>query len=293
MNVNDIVDRNNIVVPDRYAVFGNPIAHSKSPQIHTLFAQQTAQPMVYNKQLVDVDAFAEAARMFFAAGGCGLNITVPFKLDAYAFANTLSERAQQAGAVNTLKKLPDGSVFGDNTDGAGLLRDITLNLGWHLRDKRVLVIGAGGAVRGVIAPLLAENPQRLVIANRTLAKAESLVQLFNTGKAAQASKILRASSLQIHARPFDVVINGTSASLGGEMPDLDPAILAPGACCYDMMYGKELTPFLRWAQENGATVADGLGMLVEQAAESFYLWRGIRPQTAPALTALRLSLVNT
>ena len=272
---------------DHYAVFGNPIAHSKSPHIHTLFAQQTQQTMAYEKQFVELGNFSEAATAFFAAGGSGLNITVPFKLDAYAFAKTLSERAQQAGAVNTLKKMPDDSIYGDNTDGAGLLRDITQNLGWSLRNKRVLVLGAGGAVRGVIAPLLAEQPQRIVIANRTLTKAEELVQLFNTGKSVQACKILRASSLHIHARPFDVVINGTSASLNGDMPDLSPTILAPDACCYDMMYGKELTPFLRWAQQHGANVADGLGMLVEQAAESFLLWRGVRPQTAPVMVALR------
>lgn len=272
---------------DQYAVFGNPVAHSKSPYIHTLFAQQTQQTMAYEKQLVELDKFSEAATAFFAAEGCGLNITVPFKLDAFAFAHSLSERAQHAGAVNTLKKTPDGSIYGDNTDGAGLLRDITKNLGWTLRNKRVLVLGAGGAVRGVIAPLLAEQPQRIVIANRTLAKAEELVRLFNVGKSAPDSKILRASSLHIHARPFDVVINGTSASLNGDMPDLSPTIIAPNACCYDMMYGKELTPFLRWAQQHGASVADGLGMLVEQAAESFLLWRGVRPQTAPVIAVLR------
>lgn len=272
---------------DRYAVFGNPIAHSKSPLIHAEFAKQTGEDISYDRQLVEEGRFAEAARDFFAAGGCGLNITVPFKLDAFAFADQLSERAQQAGAVNTLKKMPDGKILGDNTDGAGLLRDITQNLGWKISGKRVLVVGAGGAVRGVIAPLLAEHPQRIVIANRTLAKAEELVQLFSAGKNAAESKTLRASSLQIHARPFDIVINGTSASLGGAMPDLDPAILNPGACCYDMMYGKELTPFLQWAQKHDAQVADGLGMLVEQAAESFYLWRGVRPETKPVMALLR------
>jgi shikimate dehydrogenase len=272
---------------DRYAVFGNPIAHSKSPVIHAAFAQETAQDMVYERQLVEVGKFSETASEFFSVGGCGLNITVPFKLDAYAFADELTERAKQAGAVNTLKKKPDGKILGDNTDGAGLLRDITKNLGWSLTGKRILLLGAGGAVRGVIAPLLAEKPQRIVIANRTLAKAEELVQLFNIGKSAVDNKILRASSLQIHARPFDIVINGTSASLGGNMPELSPAILAAGACCYDMMYGKELTPFLQWAQQEGAQVADGLGMLVEQAAESFFLWRGIRPATEPVMIALR------
>lgn len=271
---------------DRYAVFGNPIAHSKSPLIHAAFAKQTAQDMVYEGQRVEEGGFAEAARTFFADGGCGLNVTVPFKLDAHAFANSVSERAQLAGAVNTLKKMPDGTIFGDNTDGAGLLRDITQNLGWSIAGKRVLVLGAGGAVRGVVAPLLAENPQRVVIANRTLAKAEALVALFEAGVTARDKK-LRASSLQIHARPFDLVINGTSASLGGEMPDLDPAMLNTGACCYDMMYGKALTVFLRWAQQHGAQVADGLGMLVEQAAESFYLWRNVRPDTKPVMQMLQ------
>lgn len=272
---------------DRYAVFGNPIAHSKSPQIHAAFAQQTQQNIAYDRQLIEPNQFVASAKQFFADGGCGLNITVPFKLEAFELADVLSERAQAAGAVNTLKKMPDGKIFGDNTDGAGLLRDITENLQWPIRGKRVLVLGAGGAVRGILAPLLAEKPSRIVIANRTLAKAEELVQLFNASKSAQETKLLRASSLQIHARPFDLVINGTSASLGGEMPDLDPAILNPNACCYDMMYGKQLTVFLQWAVRNGAQVADGLGMLVEQAAESFYLWRGVRPETKAVVEQLR------
>lgn len=272
---------------DRYAVFGNPIAHSKSPLIHTAFAEQTRQDLLYERQLVEPNKFAETTRHFFANGGCGLNITVPFKLEAFELVDVLSERAAAAGAVNTLKKMPDGKIYGDNTDGAGLLRDITQNLGWIIRGKRVLLLGAGGAVRGVIAPLLAEQPSRVVIANRTLEKAEALVKDFSVGKSAQEIKLLRASSLQIHARPFDIVINGTSASLQGAMPDLDPAILNPNACCYDMMYGTELTPFLQWAQRNDAQVADGLGMLVEQAAESFYLWRGVRPETKAVMEKLR------
>ena len=272
---------------DRYAVFGNPIAHSKSPLIHTAFAEQTRQDLLYERQLVEPNKFAETTRHFFANGGCGLNISVPFKLEAFELVDVLSERAAAAGAVNTLKKMPDGKIYGDNTDGAGLLRDITQNLGWIIRGKRVLLLGAGGAVRGVIAPLLAEQPSRVVIANRTLEKAEALVKDFSVGKSAQEIKLLRASSLQIHARPFDIVINGTSASLQGAMPDLDPAILNPNACCYDMMYGTELTPFLQWAQRNGAQVADGLGMLVEQAAESFYLWRGVRPETKTVMERLR------
>ena len=272
---------------DRYAVFGNPIAHSKSPLIHVAFARQTQQAIAYDRQLIETEKFFESAKDFFAHGGCGLNITVPFKLEAFEFADVLSERARAAGAVNTLKKMPDGMVLGDNTDGAGLLRDITHNLGWTVCGKRVLLLGAGGAVRGALAPLIAAQPSRIVIANRTLSKAEELVKDFSVGKSAQEIKLLRASSLQIHARPFDIVINGTSASLHGAMPDLSPDILAPDACCYDMMYGKELTPFLQWAQRNGAQVADGLGMLVEQAAESFFLWRGVRPETAPVIESLR------
>ena len=273
---------------DRYAVFGNPIAHSKSPLIHTAFAEQTRQDLLYERQLVEPNKFIETARQFFASGGCGLNITVPFKLEAFELADVLSERAEAAGAVNTLKKMPDGKIYGDNTDGAGLLRDITHNLGWKIHGKRVLLLGAGGAVRGVIAPLLAEQPSRIVIANRTLEKAEALVKDFSVGKSAQEIKLLRASSLHIHARPFDIVINGTSASLQGAMPDLDPAILNPNACCYDMMYGAQLTLFLQWAQRHGAKeVADGLGMLVEQAAESFYLWRGVRPETKVVMEQLR------
>lgn len=273
---------------DRYAVFGNPIAHSKSPLIHTAFAEQTRQDLLYERQLVEPNKFIETARQFFASGGSGLNITVPFKLEAFELADVLSERAEAAGAVNTLKKMPDGKIYGDNTDGAGLLRDITHNLGWKIHGKRVLLLGAGGAVRGVIAPLLAEQPSRIVIANRTLGKAEALVKDFSVGKSAQEIKLLRASSLHIHARPFDIVINGTSASLQGAMPDLDPAILNPNACCYDMMYGAQLTLFLQWAQRHGAKeVVDGLGMLVEQAAESFYLWRGVRPETKAVMEQLR------
>jgi len=272
---------------DRYAVFGNPIAHSKSPLIHAAFAAQMQQDIAYDRELIEAGKFVESVNRFFANKGCGLNITVPFKLEAFELADVLSERAEAAGAVNTLKKMPDGKIFGDNTDGAGLLRDITHNLGWTIRNKRVLLLGAGGAVRGVIAPLLAEQPSRIVIANRTLAKAEALVKDFSVGKSAQDAKRLRASSVQIHARPFDIIINGTSASLSGDMPDLDPAILNPSACCYDMMYGAQLTPFLQWAQHHGAQVADGLGMLVEQAAESFYLWRGVRPETKPVMAQLR------
>lgn len=254
-----------------YAVFGNPIAHSKSPQIHRAFAEQTGERIHYDKQLVPPGQFGYAVEQFFRTGK-GLNVTVPFKLEAFELADELTERARAAGAVNTLKKLDDGRILGDNTDGVGMIRDITVNLGWQLKDKNVLILGAGGAVRGVLLPLLQENPVRVVIANRTQSKAQALVELFN-------SPILSSCALDEIPAGFDIVINGSSAGLAGEAPDLNPAILNEGACCYDMVYGKELTPFLKWAEKHNAKVADGLGMLVEQAAESFYLWRGVRPET--------------
>jgi shikimate dehydrogenase len=211
---------------------------------------------------------------------------VPFKIDALDFVYRfhgcmVSERAERARAVNTLKKMPDGTIFGDNTDGAGLLRDITKNLGWVVKNKRVLVLGAGGAVRGVMQPLMNESPQLVVVANRTLWKAQEIIEDY-----VDKFSIL-AADLVNPIEPFDLVINGTSASLGGEMLQLSPTILAPNACCYDMMYSKELTPFLQWAKHHGAQVADGLGMLVEQAAESFYVWRGVMPATKPVMELLR------
>lgn len=269
---------------DRYAVFGNPVAHSKSPLIHSLFAKQTKQDITYDKQLVPLDGFAEAAKKFFAEGGSGLNITVPFKLDAFAFADVRSERAELAGAVNTLKRMPDSKIYGDNTDGAGMVRDITQNLGWTIKGKNILVLGAGGAVRGVINPLLAGCPQRLVIANRTADKAQELAAL---------AKSVSVSGCGYDAvrGVFDVVINGTSASLANELPALNPACLSAATACYDMMYAKTPTAFLVWAKHQGCSrVADGLGMLTEQAAESFYLWRGVRPDTGPVIKELRQQL---
>jgi len=271
---------------DLYAVFGNPIAHSKSPQIHALFAQQTQQDLHYDRQLVEPGNFAAAAKAFFAAGGKGLNITVPFKLDAYAFANALTPRAQLAAAVNTLALQKDGSVLGDNTDGAGLLRDISVNLGWQLRGRKILVLGAGGAVRGVLEPLLSLQPQYIVIANRTPSKAIELAKAFST-----QNDISGCGYEQLGAAQFDIVINGTSASLAGDLPPLPENLLAPDACCYDMMYGAKPTVFMQWAtQHNAGQVADGLGMLVEQAAEAFALWRGVRPHTAGVIAQLRTAL---
>lgn len=270
---------------DQYAVFGNPINHSKSPTIHRQFAEQTGQDMHYAKQLVEVNAFAQAAEAFFAQGGKGLNITVPFKLDAFQFAHTITPRAQRAGAVNTLAWQNDGTILGDNTDGIGMVHDMH-NLGWELCDKRILVLGAGGAVRGILQPLLAEQPQRLVIANRTLIKAEALELQFH-----DLGNIHACSYEQLAAEEFDLVINGTSASLSGDLPPLPPQLLAAGAHCYDMMYGAEPTVFMTWASQHGAqAVADGLGMLVGQAAEAFYVWRHIRPEVIPVITALRHQL---
>lgn len=270
---------------DQYAVFGNPINHSKSPNIHRQFAEQTGQDMHYSKQLVEEQAFASAAEVFFAQGGKGLNITVPFKLAAFEFAQAITPRAQRAGAVNTLARQSDGTILGDNTDGIGMVHDMH-NLGWELRHKRILVLGAGGAVRGILQPLLAEQPQQLVVANRTPAKAKELEMQF------QDLGNIRGSSYQdLAGEEFDLVINGTSASMSGDLPPLPERLLADGARCYDMMYGAEPTVFMNWASQRGAqAVADGLGMLVGQAAEAFYLWRHIRPEVIPVITALRHQL---
>ncbi|MBU1224886.1 MAG: shikimate dehydrogenase [Gammaproteobacteria bacterium] len=261
---------------DRYAVFGHPIAHSKSPQIHAAFARQTGQDMTYEAILAPLDGFAESVAAFVAAGGRGANVTVPFKEDAYKLARRLSPRAQRAGAVNTL--LFDDDILGDNTDGAGLVADLTLNLGCALAGKRILLVGAGGAARGVIEPLLDQSPAEFVIANRTVSRAQELAGLFGRGVVACGFDAVDA--------PFDLVINATAASLAGALPPLSPRIFTTGTLAYDMMYGRD-TPFLAFARAHGATTADGLGMLVEQAAEAFYLWRGVRPDTAPVIAHLR------
>jgi shikimate dehydrogenase len=275
---------------DRYAVIGNPIAHSKSPYIHAAFALQAGQDLRYEALLGEPGRFAETVAEFIAAGGRGMNVTVPFKLDAYALAERHSERARAAGAVNTLAFRPEG-IFGDNTDGAGLVRDLTHNLSRKLGDQRILLLGAGGAARGAILPLLAERPASLTLANRTAEKATQLAAHFAN---AAANTPLDASGFAALAgREFDVVINATAASLANEAPPLPPGIYATGALAYDMMYGRDDTPFIAAARHGGASaVADGLGMLVEQAAESFLLWRGLRPDTAPVLLALRQELAS-
>ncbi len=269
---------------DRYAVFGNPIAHSKSPQIHTLFARQTKQPLIYTAELAEVGQFDQAVKDFIASGGKGLNVTVPFKEDAWACATQRSDRAQRAGAVNTLVLQPDGSLFGDTTDGLGLVRDLMQNHHIQIKDKNILLIGAGGAVRGVLEALLAQQPASLQIANRTKHKAVQLA-----GDFSDLGQIAGCGLDEIGEAHFDIVINGTSASLQGEVPPVPETIFKGDACSYDMMYAAQATPFMRWSSAHGARqVFDGLGMLVEQAAESFYIWRGVKPETAPVIKQLRL-----
>jgi shikimate dehydrogenase len=270
---------------DKYAVFGNPVTHSRSPQIHSAFAAATDQNLSYDKQLVAIDGFEAAADEFFTSGGKGLNITVPFKQEAYSYAARLTERARRAGAVNTLTMQDDGTVIGDTTDGVGMIADIVQNLGWQIRAKRVLVLGAGGAVRGILEPLMAEQPQHVVIANRTLEKALQLSKGF-----AELGYILGCGFDMLPGQEFDLVINGTSTSLTGGMPPLPDDLIPAGSACYDLMYAAEPTPFMKWAQRRGAVTADGLGMLVEQAAESFYLWRQVKPQTANVIESQRATL---
>lgn len=271
---------------DRYAVFGNPVEHSLSPEIHRRFAEQTGEAMAYQRQLVKLEGFDSAAREFFNGGGKGLNITVPFKLEAYSYAGQLSKRSRQAGAVNTLWQQADGTVHGDNTDGVGIARDIDRNLGWPLRGQRILVLGAGGAVRGVLVPLLEQQPARLVVANRSADKAMQLAKAFQSHGAIQA-----CSLAGLEGNEFDLIINGTSAGLSGAVPGLPQGLFAAGAAAYDMVYGASATAFMQWALDQGAEqVADGLGMLVEQAAESFSIWRGVMPETGPVIGALRESL---
>ncbi len=267
---------------DRYGVMGNPIKHSKSPQIHKAFADQTDQEMTYTSILVPKDEFAKAVSEFFKEGGKGLNITVPFKQEAFAWLNNCSERAKQAKAVNTIILQADGTLFGDNTDGVGMVRDIVNNHDGRLSGKKILIVGAGGAVRGVLGPLLAENPAQVVITNRTFEKAVDLAEEFQHLGRIEAVPMNRLEG------PFNWIINGTAASLEGEVPDLPESVLGEHTWAYDMMYGKNITPFNAWALDNGAEKAfDGLGMLLEQAAESFRQWRGVMPSTASVGAELR------
>jgi len=268
-----------------YAVVGNPISHSKSPRIHSLFASQTGEPVEYTAIQAPLDDFAGTVRNFFRRGGKGLNVTVPFKEQAWTLAEHRTARAEKAGASNTLYLNQDDALVADNTDGVGLVRDLMINHQVALKGLRILVLGAGGAVRGVLGPILAEAPARLTIANRTVARAEALVRLFadNAGEAD-----LGACGFDQVSDHYDLVINGTSASLQGDLPPVPPSILDDATVVYDMMYSLQTTIFNQWALDHGATrVFDGLGMLVEQAAESFYVWRGVRPETAAVIHQLR------
>ncbi len=270
---------------DLYAVVGHPISHSKSPWIHSHFARQTGEPVEYTAIQAPLDGFEHTVRDFFARGGKGLNVTVPFKEQAWALADRRTARAEKAGAANTLYLDDDGRLTADNTDGAGLVADLTDNQGFDLQGERILVLGAGGAVRGVLGPLLAQKPEALVIANRTPAKARRLVELF--GPDAGDSR-LEGCGFDQPTGVFDLIINGTSASLQGELPPLPAGLVGPGTRGYDMMYAQEVTPFNRWLLDQGGRLGvDGLGMLVEQAAEAFAVWRGVRPKTAPVMAALR------
>ena len=269
---------------DRYVVIGNPIAHSLSPEIHARFAEATGERIDYQRLLVPAKEFGAHARRFFDEGGRGANVTLPFKEAAFQFAERLSARARLAGAVNFLASR-DACIEGDNTDGVGLVSDLVRNAQATLADARVLLLGAGGAARGVVAPLLAERPRRLDIANRTLARAEELRAHFASLGAVGAFALDA-----IPAEPYDIVINATSTSTHGEALPLRAGVLGPGVLAYDLAYGPSARAFVESARGAGARASDGLGMLVEQAAESFRLWRGVRPETAPVLAALRARL---
>lgn len=271
-----------MTLADRYAVFGHPIKHSKSPRIHQLFAEQTGQLLSYQAQEVPAEQFTDAVARFFADGGKGLNCTVPLKELAWQYAGQKTPRAEFAKAVNTLAMQPDGGLLGDNTDGCGLVRDLTGNHGITLAGSRILILGAGGATRGIIAPLLEQSPDSLAIANRTVEKAVNLANEFRP-----LSPIAAYGFEQLAGQQFDLILNATSASLSGQIPPLPENLLAANGVCYDLAYSNQATAFVRWGQgQNAKKSVDGLGMLVEQAAEAFYLWRGVRPKTAAVIDLL-------
>lgn len=271
--------------PDRYAVAGNPVAHSRSPHIHGLFAQQTGQAVDYGRLLCPLDAFVPEVKAFAASGAKGCNVTVPFKFEAFELATQRSPRAELAQAANTLR-FDEGGWLADNTDGVGLVRDITVNAGVPLAGRRVLLLGAGGASAGVLGPLIEARPAEIVMANRTVEKAQAIVAR-HADWAAQHGVKLVACGLADTGAAFDVFINGTAASLAGSGVPVGPEVLKPGSLALDMMYGPAAQAFLDWARAHGAVARDGLGMLVEQAAESFAVWRGVRPDTAPVLAEMR------
>jgi len=272
-------------MPDRYAVIGHPVAHSRSPWIHAQFARATGQDIDYVKIEAPLDGFARAVTEFHDAGGRGANVTLPFKEDAFRYCTATSARAQAAQAVNTLV-LDRGAPWGDNTDGVGLVRDLEQNIGFALSGTSVLLMGAGGAAQGVLAPLLGARVARVVIANRTVARARDLAARFAPAARASAAAIAGCGYEALAGESFDLIVNATSAGLTGELPPLPAGLFRSRALAYDMVYGRE-TPFLAFARAAGARPHDGAGMLVEQAAESFYIWRGVRPDTRPVLAALR------
>jgi shikimate dehydrogenase len=268
--------------PDRYAVIGHPINHSRSPWIHARFAQQTGERMVYTAIDAAPEELDDRVRDFFARGGLGLNVTVPHKQAVLPLLQELSERARVAGAVNLILRADDGRLRGDNTDGSGLVRDLTHNLGVPIAAQRLLLLGAGGAARGIIGPLLALHPAELVIANRSAARAIELAQRFT-----QFGTIRGAPYAELKAQRFALIINATSAGLHQEIPPLPVELLDAATVCYDLAYARDTTRFVQWAREHGvARSITGAGMLVEQAAESFFLWRGVRPDTTAVLADL-------
>lgn len=270
---------------DRYAVIGNPISHTKSPLIHGRFAAAHGQDMTYEPIEGRIDGFKDDVNAFRARGGRGMNVTAPFKVEAYAYATTPSDRARIAGAANALK-FTDDEVLADNFDGIGLTRDVVHNLGFPLRHKRVLVLGAGGATRGALLPFLGQSPASLVIANRTLSKAHAIAEACSSQGNVQVCEYG-----DLTGETFDVVFNATSASLRGELPPVPATVFGANSLAYELVYGKGLTPFLRLAQATGmATLADGVGMLVEQAAEAFEWWRGVRPDTRQVIASLTVPL---
>ena len=273
---------------DTYCVMGNPVEHSRSPWIHSRFAALTGQNLQYTRQLVPLDGFAQAVRAFAQAGGRGCNVTVPFKLEAAQCATTRSERVQLAAAANTLV-FHDGAIHADNTDGLGLVADIQRNAGVPLAGCDVLLVGAGGAAAGVLGPLLHEAPRSVAVVNRTAARAQALVQAHTPLATLQKTELL-ALDMQALERDFDIIINATASSLAGAGVPVPAHVLRPGSLAYDMMYGAAAQPFLDWATRHGAQPRDGLGMLVEQAAEAFALWRGVRPPSAQVLAELRSAM---
>ncbi len=278
---------------DKYAVIGNPIEHSKSPQIHAYFAQQADEDIMYEALLSPIDEFKETVEAFRKGGGKGLNVTVPFKQNAFELADELSDYAKHAGAVNTLVFREDGTLYGTNTDGIGIVRDLVENHASLITGKRVLILGAGGAVRGVLQPLLQQLPQSVFIANRTPERATELAKdMQGLAENCELAGGGFADILNSGTGEFDLIINGTAASLQGIMPPIPESCLATGVHCYDMMYGGRPTAFEFWCEDNGAAkVMNGLGMLVEQAAESFSIWRGKMPDTKPVLEAMQLSWI--